>query len=323
METKVFFKPTDRNSFLPMQSGHHPAWLKNIPKGQLMRVKRNCSTLEDYDEQSEILKGRFREKGYNAQKLNAISEEIKIIPRVDVLKNSVKSSNFKDYEWSFMSSFHSQYKEVEAILQNHWHILCLDKTLKPVLPANPKFIYRKAPNFGDKVVKKVLDQPAKPASFWEQKGFFACRRCKSCKSVSEPVRGITNFRSTVNNREFNIEEFITCNITHVVYVLKCPCGLMYVGRTKRQLKVRIGEHVKNIRLGYKDHNVSLHFKTHHNQDPSGLRFWGIDVIKPTWRGNNMVRDLSKRETLWIYLLDTLTPKGLNVELDVNCFISDA
>ena len=32
LDTKVYFKPTDRNGYLPIQSGHHSRWLKNIPK---------------------------------------------------------------------------------------------------------------------------------------------------------------------------------------------------------------------------------------------------------------------------------------------------
>lgn len=97
---------------------------------------------------------------------------------------------------------------------------------------------------------------------------------------------------------------------------------MYIGRTKRLLRIRIAEHVYNIKLGFKDYNLSLHLKLHHNQDLSGLKFWGIDHIKPTWRGSNLVRELSKRETKWIFLTDTLAPKGLDIELDINCFISD-
>lgn len=68
--------------------------------------------------------------------------------------------------------------------------------------------------------------------------------------------------------------------------------------------------------------MSLHFKHHHNQDPSGLKFWGVDHLKPPWRGSNIVRDLSQRETQYIFMVDTLAPKGLNIDLDINCFISD-
>lgn len=99
------------------------------------------------------------------------------------------------------------------------------------------------------------------------------------REVNRPIRGLGSFTSTSNNKEFSIKEFITCNITHVAYALEGPCGLMYIGRTKRCLKVRMAEHVQNIKIRFKDHNVSLHFKLFHNQDPSGLTFWGCGSPK--------------------------------------------
>lgn len=34
------------------------------------------------------------------------------------------------------------------------------------------------------------------------------------------------------------------------------------------------------------------------------------------------RDLSQRETKWIFLLNTMTPRGVNIELDLHFFISN-
>lgn len=224
LQTKVFFKPTDRNSFLPMHSGHHPLWLRNVPKGQMMRVRRNCSSLEDYDQQAMILKNRFVEKGYKSQHLDWIMEEIRALPREHCLRNTNIVETNLDHEWSFISSFHSQFREVENIFHKHWHVLCLDRTLSSVLPAKPKFIYRKAPNFGDLIVKKVIDPPGRNTNFYNQNGFFACRKCKACRNVSRPMRKVEKYTSTSNDREFTIKQFITCNTSHVVYTLLCPCG---------------------------------------------------------------------------------------------------
>lgn len=109
-----------------------------------------------------------------------------------------------------------------------------------------------------------------------------------------------------------------------------PCGLCPVmplwlivyWHTKRPLKKRIAEHIHNIKIGFKDHSVSLRFKQWHNRDPSGLRFRGIDKVHPFWRGINRVRELSKCETKWIDLTNTLSLRGMNIKLDMNCFIRD-
>lgn len=67
--TKTFFKKTDRNVYIPTSSCHHPKWIGNIPKGQLLRIRRNCLRVEDYDIQADILINRFREKGYKPEQL--------------------------------------------------------------------------------------------------------------------------------------------------------------------------------------------------------------------------------------------------------------
>lgn len=105
-------------------------------------------------------------------------------------------------------------------------------------------------------------------------------------------------------------------------MLQCSCGLQYVGRTTRELSVRIGEHVRNIKKGFRHHSVSKHFRGVHGKDPQYLKFYGIDKIEKNWRNMNMRREVSKNETYWIFKLNTMRPLGLNVELDVNCFLED-
>lgn len=61
--TKTFFKSTDRNGYIPMDSGHHPNWLKAIPQGQFQRIRRNCSRIQDFESQANGFKNRFLEKG--------------------------------------------------------------------------------------------------------------------------------------------------------------------------------------------------------------------------------------------------------------------
>lgn len=99
LETKVYFKETDRNSYVPTSSGHHPLWLKNIPKGQIMRVKRNCSTqVENFLSQSKILTERFKARGYDPQILEKVVEEVGLISRDVCLqeKNTVISPDLKN-----------------------------------------------------------------------------------------------------------------------------------------------------------------------------------------------------------------------------------
>ena len=74
LRTKTFSKVTDRNSLLRFES-HHPKSLRNnLPYGQFLRIRRNCSEVEDYHQQAVSLSQKLSRKGYpsrilhNAQK---------------------------------------------------------------------------------------------------------------------------------------------------------------------------------------------------------------------------------------------------------------
>lgn len=48
-----------------------------------------------------------------------------------------------------------------------------------------------------------------------------------------------------------------------------------------------------------------------------------EVPRVHWRGINRKTSTFQKETKWINYLQTLKPKGLHIELDIICFISNA
>lgn len=119
-----------------------------------------------------------------------------------------------------------------------------------------------------------------------------------------------------------MKTFITRNTTHVTYVLECEYEYQYVGRTTWKLKTRIREHIDDLRKCFKLHSASNHFRLVHNRDPKGLTFYSIDCKEHHWRGSNLKQAISKNETWWVFEMCTLAPRGLNIDLDLNCFISN-
>lgn len=224
----------------------------------------------------------------------------------------------------FLSGFHRQYRTVEGIFKKFWPILLKDKDLQSSLPKKPKFIYRRAPTLRNRLAPNVPDPPRKPSTFLDGSGFYYCTRCNACKITRKPgsKKKKSQFNSVVTQQQFNIKPLITCDSDHVTYVLECPCSLQYVGRTTRQLKVRIGEHLANIKNGYPNHSVSRHFKMYHNSDPSLCTFYGIDKVTRDWRGTHMKRTVSKNETYWLYKLHSMQPYGMNIDIDLNCFLTN-
>lgn len=132
----------------------------------------------------------------------------------------------------------------------------------------------------------LLTPPKQVQIFSEMKGFYRCRRCLPCRVSKPQPRKREIFKSTVDQKEYQIRQLITCHSTHVTYIIECPCHLQYVGRTTRPLCVRIWEHITNIKKGFPKHNLSCHFAEFYHRDPNGLIFYGIDQVKDHWRGGN-------------------------------------
>ena len=90
-----------------------------------------------------------------------------------------------------------------------------------------------------------------------------------------------------------------------IYAISCAkCSIVtYIGETERQLKERMSEHLRDIRLRH-EKPISSHFDESHSEND--LRFSVLEVIR---RDSKIERQL--RESIWIRKLKTEKPYGCN------------
>ncbi|OCT80795.1 hypothetical protein XELAEV_18027607mg [Xenopus laevis] len=93
-----------------------------------------------------------------------------------------------------------------------------------------------------------------------------------------------------------------------VYLLKCPCGIAYIGQTMRSIKARIKEH-KGYISNFKEKTstdtvVSRHFYEA-RQNQTQLRWQVLEVVKLPARGGDLQKLLLHREAVWIKKLNSL------------------
>lgn len=74
-------------------------------------------------------------------------------------------------------------------------------------------------------------------------GMFPCNKCQICLYVHRT----STFKDAHGNETYEIRDLINCSTSRVIYKITCPCPKIYVGKTKRQLRVRIGEHLGEIK----------------------------------------------------------------------------
>ncbi len=124
---------------------------------------------------------------------------------------------------------------------------------------------------------------------------------------------------SVAHATFKIRGTISCKTANVIYLLRCPCGLCYVGKTSRPLKNLISEHRCAIRHRDPKSPVAQHF-ANSRHSVSTLQYIGIEAVKCPRRGDDMNKLLLQREAFWIFTLDTLSPRGLNEDFDIRPFL---
>ncbi|XP_053568414.1 uncharacterized protein LOC128657999 [Bombina bombina] len=127
LETSTFFKEVDCNNYIHHDSCHHEHWKSNIPKGQLLRLKKNCSNSTKWEEQSVILKNTFLERGYEENNLEKNMEEVRCKDRKDLLKYRCKKAYNSSDNDQLTIPFITEYSEnrhiVERIIKKYWSLL--------------------------------------------------------------------------------------------------------------------------------------------------------------------------------------------------------
>lgn len=123
-----------------------------------MRIYQNCSNLQDYENQSNILIDRFVEKGYKRKSLETLKEKVRLMDRNIMIEGKKYKKKNQHIEVAFLTGYNRQHKSVK-VLKKHWSILQSDTTLKSILPNKPTFIYRRAPSVRNRLVHNALDPP--------------------------------------------------------------------------------------------------------------------------------------------------------------------
>lgn len=100
--------------------------------------------------------------------------------------------------------------------------------------------------------------------------------------------------------------FLNCSSTHVVYTLKCPCSLIYVGHSFNDLHFWTPNYRKRTQT--MDYVIAQHYANANH---------GFAASPSPTGGDSLLH----REAYWARTLKTVEPFGLNEELNLSCFLN--
>lgn len=191
-----------------------------------------------------------------------------------------------------------------------------DSFLREVFPDAPTVSFRRAPTLNDKLVKSHLTSALPKTWLNMRTGNNKWGNCNHCANMINAK----HFTDVTSGCGYDIESFINCNTTFVVYRLECPCGRFYIGGPKRKLKVRLAEHKHAIRTGNPQYPMTLHYKEYNHSSCNTLKISGIEHVASSVRGGDRLKRLLQRESFWIYTLKATQYPGLNGELNFYPFL---
>jgi hypothetical protein len=314
LKTKLYKKPTDATNYLMHNSAHPPGCKKGF-KSQALRVRRNCSTVEDFLHFIEPLKRAYVERGYPPTELDRIILETRNLDRKSLLQIKKRPNN----EDSLVCTIPYNLKDIPArkIILKYWHILQESPTVGHLFQKIPTFGYYRPKNFKELLCRAKITYPTQPQSLEATRLALEtdlCDRlnCRDCKLLDFR----THFKSTVTKIRYKkcLEaQKADCETLSLIYLITCEkCNLQYVGETKRTAVIRLKEHRYDTKSG-KDTPVAKHFRQPGHVFEKA-RIEVIDVIKSNPDCQVTENRRISRETHWIITLKTLSPLGINGRL---------
>jgi hypothetical protein len=302
--TDLFCKKTDAHLYLRNDSCHPKNCLKGLAKGEFLRVKRICSSEENFKKRASELKGFFIKRGFQETELNKALEEVTNQNREDLLNYKEKKRNDRV---PFVLTYHPRLKRTSHILHKHFPLLNANKRLTEVFPEAPMAAFRRLPNIRDQLVKSGKE----PTSL-EQNQKCGDGRCKCCHLFNQEKE------IKVNGHSFTPRDCGTCKSSNLIYTIQCKrCNLSYVGETKQALSLRISGHrttINRVKRGGKldddsnDNGTAYHFSEgSHNFETDAE----VAILENgSWRSCHERRS---KEDFFILKFGTLQPGGINVK----------
>ncbi|XP_073442130.1 uncharacterized protein [Dendrobates tinctorius] len=307
LSTDLYVKTTDRNSLLHYRSLHPPSTKRSIPVSQFKRVERIVSDPTTSNIRLNEMHNKFRTRGYPSDLLDQARQP------------PIRHRSGVSGRLPFVHTYHPYVQILHHSICRHWGIL---KEAHPeVTEFQQNFLpcYKRPKNIRDTLIRADIGSGVRSTTqrflSTPKTGTYPCLHCNQCNNV---LKG-DYLHHPHSGKRYQIKDFSTCDTSNVVYLIKCPCGLLYIGETTQSIRDRISKHKSTIRCGNTLLPIPHHFITAGHTIPQ-LKFCVIEHVPPPRRGGNRIQLLKRREAFWIHELHTLAPKGLNRDYDLLSFI---
>jgi hypothetical protein len=311
--TDLYCKPTDSHNYLLYDSAH-PTHLKNsLPYSQLLRIRRICSHLTDFDKNAIEISRHFLRRNYPPQIVEEAIIKVRRTERSTLLQPSTQEK--KDQDNLFLvSMFNPTGSPLREIVTETWPLIGRTHNTENLYAKNITFGNRRAENLKDLLIHAKLPSltspPSRPLSTTKGKSCKARTICRYCPRLDKSGTIICN----TTGRHYTAMKNITCNSNNLIYCISCKsCNKQYVGQTLSSIKERFKCHFTSITAPDLDNPIGRHFHTSNaHKQLQDITIHVLEFITAPDRTPAGQRLRDEKERKWIHRLVTTSPFGLNL-----------
>jgi hypothetical protein len=312
--TDLYCKPTDSHNYLLYESSHPDHLKKSLPYSQLLRVRRICTNLTDFDKNAIIIAKHFIRRHYPVEIVEEALIKARRADRKQLLQPAeVEAKETGDRRFFLITHYHPEVSPLKDIIKKTWPILGRSVTTENTY--NKRIIHgnRRTENLRDILVHAKL--PKAPTDSRTLRIRSAARRCIAktlCRYCPKLDKSGT-ITSTATGNTYITRHTVTCNSNNLIYCISCKvCHKQYVGQTKNAVKDRFKGHFYSIENPHKsDTSVGRHYSTADHHGIKDVIIHVLEFIQAPNETPSSQRLRDERELFWIHRLSTIAPSGLN------------
>ena len=170
LEIKLYRKESDRQAYLHRESEHPESLKRSIPFSQALRLRRVCSTNNEFQDCCEKLRNKLIERGCKQQEINEGIEKTKTSDRKKLLEEKAKKQSNRI---PLALPYNRTLRNVKRAISNNWNLLHINQEFKDVFQEPPILAFRRNRNLYDLLgCKNIVDGQLQRLSKKKKKRIF-------------------------------------------------------------------------------------------------------------------------------------------------------
>ena len=316
LSTTVYSKPTDSHLYLHADSCHNETSIRGIAKGVALRLRRICSTNEEYEKKADEYSSYLTTRKHNKRHVKKSFDNVALMSREDARKKVFRGKG--ESRVVFSTKNNQRGPDIKSIIKSNAFIIEEYPALRVLFPKGSIIVANKRENnLKDLLVRGDPYNIKQDLCGNVESGYVSCnKKCDSCQNFVDVTTHVT---SNATGRRFRIIRDSTCTSKNVIYVAYCSqCGKQGVGSTT-SWKTRLANYKSHIKKKIPTCKIVKHFIDDCAIDPlHNIRFIIVDVVNnvDNLSLEELDKILLKKEKFWIGTLVS-QHKGLNGTHDWN------